>query len=57
MPARSIGKESQRARAAKKRHARVIEARLKEIAAGKRKRVQGGGYSRKDLEALRDGRA
>lgn len=42
---------------AKKEHEKTIAARLKKIADEKSRGVWGRGYSREDLEALRDGRA
>jgi hypothetical protein len=44
------------ARATKERGA-VVTARLKEITKSKRKESRGRGYSREDLETLRDGRS
>ena len=42
---------------AKKERGEIVTARLKEIAKGKRKGSRGRGYTRDDLEALRDGRS
>ena len=50
-------KPSARLVRAKKERGEIVAARLKEIAESKRKGSRGRGYTREDLEALRDGKA
>jgi hypothetical protein len=50
-------KPSARLTRAKKRHGKAVTARLKEVERLKSRGSRGRGYSREDLEALRDGPA
>jgi hypothetical protein len=48
-------KPSARLTRAKKTHGKAVAARLKELDRSKTKGSRGRGYTREDLEALRDG--
>lgn len=50
-------KPSARLARAKQQRGEIVAERMKQIAKGKRQGSRGRGYSREDLEALRDGRA
>jgi hypothetical protein len=56
MASRTKSKLSPAMARVKKRQAKIISARLEEIAEAKRKNPKAPGYTREDLEALRDGR-
>jgi hypothetical protein len=57
MASRITAKPSARLARAKKRHGKAVATRLKEVEKAKRRGSRGRGFSREDLEALRDGSA
>jgi hypothetical protein len=56
--ASSLGakRPSDRLTRAKRQHGKAVAARVKELQRAKSKGIRGPGLTRKDLEALRDGR-